>query len=72
MAASSRWLNVDNTQTIEIANGKVHMEKGTNNKLVAGDEAWSDFAIEAQVTLGEDGTDSGNAGVLVRSSQEGS
>ncbi|WP_085531065.1 beta-L-arabinofuranosidase domain-containing protein, partial [Anaeromassilibacillus sp. Marseille-P3371] len=71
-AASSRWLNVDNTQTIEIANGKVHMEKGTNNKLVAGDEAWSDFAIEAQVTLGEDGTDSGNAGVLVRSSQEGS
>ena len=30
-------------ENIEIADGKVHIPKGLNNKLVAGDEAWSDF-----------------------------
>ena len=70
--ASARWTKVGDEENIEIADGKVHIAKGLNNKLVAGDEAWSDFALEAEITLGQDGVDSGNAGVLIRSTQEGS
>ena len=68
--ASARWTKVGDEENIEIADGKVHIAKGLNNKLVAGDEAWSDFALEAEITLGQDGVDSGNAGVLIRSTQE--
>ncbi|WP_050699308.1 beta-L-arabinofuranosidase domain-containing protein [Anaeromassilibacillus senegalensis] len=71
-AANASWTRVGDAGKIDISGGKVSVQKSTNNKLTTGDEAWSDLVMEMQVTLGEDGTESGNAGMLIRSTQEGS
>lgn len=69
-SSEGNWTHFGDQNLIQIADGAIQLGRSTNVKSVAGDVNWSNFVYRAEVTLGEDGD--GNAGLLIRSSKEGS
>ena len=66
-ASGAAWTKVGDTDRIQIADGKISLGASTNVKAAAGNDAWSDFAYQADVQL-QGG--SGNAGILFRTTRE--
>ena len=65
----ANWTKMGDTSLISVSNGQIHLGSSTNIKATAGDTGWSDMVYSVNVKLG---TGTGNAGMLFRSSREGS
>lgn len=63
------WTKIGDQELIFVADGAMHLGSSTNVKAVAGDERWSNYVYRADIKL-ENGD--GNAGILIRSTREGS
>lgn len=63
------WTKVGDAGLFSIGDGWLTLGRSTNVKAVTGEQDWSDMVYTADVML-KDGT--GNAGLLVRSTREGS
>lgn len=63
------WDKFGDIDKIKVEDGQMTLGQSTNIKAAAGDTAWKNMVYSADVTLREG---EGNAGLLVRSSQEGS
>lgn len=68
-STDENWTHVGEQHLIQISDGAIHFGKSTNVKSLAGDVNWSNYVYSADVTLG---SGNGNAGLLIRSSQENS
>jgi Putative glycosyl hydrolase of unknown function (DUF1680). len=68
-STGENWTHVGDQNLIQISDGAIHLGRSTNVKSLAGDVNWSNYVYCAEVTL-ENGN--GNAGLLIRSSQESS
>lgn len=66
-AANARWTKVGSTNLISIGSGVISLGSSTNVKATAGQDTWTDFVYEADITLG---TGSGNAGLIFRTTRE--
>ena len=68
-ASNASWAKVGDAGLIQVADGKLSLGRSTNIKATTGNEAWSDFAYQAEVQLGNG---EGNSGMIFRTSREGS
>lgn len=67
--SESRWTKVGETGLIRIENGVLSGANHPNIKAVAGEDSWTNYVYQADVSIG-DGPD--NAGLLFRTTAEGS
>ncbi|MEE0419859.1 MAG: glycoside hydrolase family 127 protein [Lachnospiraceae bacterium] len=67
--SDANWTKVGDTALIGVSDGQMQLGRSNNVKAVAGNEGWSDMVCTADITLKEG---DGNAGLLVRTTREGS
>ncbi|WP_195984204.1 family 16 glycoside hydrolase, partial [Clostridium sp. D33t1_170424_F3] len=66
--SNAKWTKYGNTDRIRVENGQLHFDSNDNVKAAAGDEAWSDYVVQADITLTPGDN---NAGIMYRSTNIG-
>ena len=64
------WTKHGTVDKIQVADGVMHFGTDDDVKAMAGDDAWSDYVVKADITLTQENDQ--NAGIIFRSTNEGS
>ena len=69
-ASNAVWTKHGTVDKIQVADGVMHFGTDDDVKAMAGDDAWSDYVVKADITLTQENDQ--NAGIIFRSTNEGS